>query len=255
MQGKHLRLWDGEAPYAEQSPDQSPPTLTAFEVEGADTAVVVCPGGGYTHKAAHEGAPVALRLNQGGISGFVLDYRVSPCHPLAPLADAHRAVRAVRALGYARVGILGFSAGANLACTAATHWGRGDAQNRDPLERFASRPDFFVACYPVTSFTQFPHIGSVTALLGDPDRHDLRRFFSAELNVTPETPPAFIWHTANDNAVPVENSLLLAGALSRCGVPFELHVYPDGPHGLGLAEDRSDISRWAEDCIRFIQTI
>ena len=120
-----IRLWPGEAPYTEQSPGQAQPTLTAFPVEGAPTAVIVCPGGGYAMKADHEGGPIAEMLNRSGIAAYVLDYRVHPCHALAPLGDALRALRIVRALGYARVGILGFSAGGNLCCNAAVHFDGG----------------------------------------------------------------------------------------------------------------------------------
>ena len=251
-----IRLWSGDAPYADKSPDQNPPTLKPFEAEGAKVAVVVCPGGAYFFKADHEGDPIAERLRAGGVSGYVLDYRVRPCHPLAPLADALRAIRAVRAMGYRYVGILGFSAGGNLICNAATHWDDGDPASEDPLERLSSRPDFFVPCYPVVSFTQFPHLGSVENLLGEAvDDHAQRRYFSAELNVNAQTPPTFIWHTANDGAVPVENSLLLAGALSRAGVCFELHVYPDGPHGIGLGEDNPEARNWPEECLRFIRRV
>ena len=252
---KIIKLWPGDAPYTAQSPDQPQPTLAAFPVEGARTAVVVCPGGAYIEKADYEGNPIAEMLNAGGIAGYVLDYRVHPCHHLAPLTDALRAIRVVRAMGYANVGILGFSAGGNLCCNAATHWDAGDPDAEDPMERLSSRPDFFVPCYPVVSFTKYPHYGSYMNLVGDGDRHDLERFFSAELNVTADTPPAFIWHTANDELVPVENSLLLAGALSRWGVPFEMHIYPDGPHGMGLAEDRPVPAQWMRDCIAFIHNM
>ena len=252
-----IQLWpNAVAPYSEQSPDQAQPSLAAYEVSGAKIAVVVCPGGGYVCKADHEGGPVAERLNLEGIAGYVLDYRVKPCHHMAPLADAQRAIRVVRAMGYEYVGILGFSAGANLACTAATHFDAGDPDAEDAVERLSCRPDFFVPCYPVVSFTQFPHLGSVENLLGEAvDDHAQRRYFSAELNVNAQTPPAFIWHTANDGAVPVENSLLLAGALSRAGVCFELHVYPDGPHGIGLGEDNPEARNWPEECLRFIRRV
>ncbi len=256
MANQQILLWPGaEAPYTSESPDQAQPSLKAWEVSGADIAVVVCPGGGYVGKADHEGGPVAERLNTHGIAGFVLDYRVQPCHPMAPLADARRALRVVRGMGYKYVGILGFSAGANLACSAATHYDAGDPDAPDAVERLSCRPDFFVPCYPVASFHQFPNIGSVNALLPDFDDMKLRRFFSAELNVTADTPPAYIWHTSDDGSVPVENSLVLAGALSRCGVPFELHVFPHGRHGIGLAPDFPDAGTWPEECARFIQSV
>lgn len=251
-----LKLWpDAEAPYTAESPEQAQPSLTAYEVDGAKIAVVVVPGGGYVCKADHEGNPVAERLNLEGISGFVLDYRVKPCHPMAPLADARRALRVVRGLGYKHAGILGFSAGANLACNAATHYDAGDPNAEDGIERLSCRPDFFVPCYPVTSFHQFPNIGSVNALLPYFDDMALRRFFSAELNVTPDTPPAYIWHTASDESVPVENSLILAAALSRVGVRFEMHIFPEGPHGMGLAPDAPDVRHWPDECARFIKSV
>ena len=251
-----IKLWpEATAPYSAESPDQAQPSLKAFEVEGARVAVVVCPGGGYVGKADHEGGPVAERLNLDGIAGYVLDYRVRPCHPMAPLVDAQRAIRVVRGLGYAHVGILGFSAGANLACNAATHWDRGNPDAADPVEAVSCRPDFFVPCYPVVSFHQFPNIGSVNALLPEADDMSLRRFFSAELNVNAETPPAYIWHTANDNSVPVENSLLLAAALSRAGVAFDMHIFPEGRHGIGLALDNPDARRWPEECVHFIRRV
>ena len=250
-----LTLWNHTAPYTDQSPDQAQPSVKEFAVPGAETAVVVCPGGGYVCKAPHEGDPIAEMLNAGGIAAYVLDYRVKPCHYLAPLGDAQRAIRLVRSLGYARVGILGFSAGGHLTCSAATHYDAGTPDAEDPLDRVSCRPDFFVPCYPVVSFTQYQHYGSCLSLLGTTDRHDLERFFSAELNVTPDTPPAFIWHTANDETVPVENSLLLAGALSRCGVKFELHIYPEGHHGLGLALELPQVAQWARDCVAFIHAL
>ena len=251
-----IRLWpDRDAPYTAQSPAQAQPSLKPFPVEGAKVAMVICPGGGYVMKADHEGDPIALRMNREGFAAFVLDYRVAPCHPMAPLTDAQRGIRTVRALGYEKVGILGFSAGGNLTCAAAVHYDSGDSGADDPVERLSCRPDFFVPCYAVVSFTQYQHIGSLLSLLGGPDQHDLERFFSAELNVTPDTPPAFLWHTANDGVVPVENSLNLAAALSRAGVAFELHVYPDGPHGIGLGEDNPEARDWPAEAARFIRRV
>ena len=248
-----IPLWTHEAPYTADSPEQAQPSIKAFPVHGADIAVIVCPGGGYVRKAAHEGDPVAEVLCQSGIAAYVLDYRVSPCHPMAPLSDAQRAIRIVRSMGYRRVGILGFSAGGHLACSAATHYDAGNPNASDPLEQRSCRPDFFVPCYPVVSLTQYRHEGSRRALLGPKAHQELERYFSAELNVTADTPPAFIWHTANDGSVPVENSLLLAAALSRAKVPFELHIYPDGHHGLGLAKDQPGAQQWPKQCVDFIK--
>lgn len=244
-----IPLWSEIAPYTQESPEQAQPSVKEFAVPGSRGAVVVCPGGGYEMKAPHEGDPIAEMLNRAGISAYVLDYRVKPCHYLAPLSDASRAIRVVRSLGYEKVGILGFSAGGNLCCSAATHYDAGNPDSPDPIERLSSRPDAFVPCYAVVSLCQYTHIGSRNSLLGTrANEMPFVRFFSAEQNVTPDTPPAFIWHTSTDEAVPVENSLLLATALAKNAVPFELHIFPIGRHGLGLAEEYADVHKWAELC-------
>lgn len=244
---KLISLWEGTAPYTGFSPDQDQPTLKSFCVPGSKGAVIVLPGGGYQKKAAHEGDPIAMKINEAGVSAFVLDYRVYPCHKMAPLSDANRAVRVVRSLGYEKVGILGFSAGGNLCVNAATHFDFGNPESDDPIERYSSRPDAFIPCYAVVSMVSYTHRGTVVSLLDkDADSIKDRRFFSGELNITPETPPAFLWHTAEDGAVPVENSLMLSFALSKNSVPFELHVFPDGHHGLGLAQSVPHAAQWAD---------
>ena len=252
---ERLFLWPGEAPFEVSSGAQARPSLTAFPVSGSRGAVIVMPGGGYSHKAQHEGAPVARMLSGAGVSAFVLDYRVAPCPHEAPLCDARRAVRFVRALGYEKVGVLGFSAGGHLACCAATLYDTGCAQAQDPLERLSSRPDALISCYSVVSMTQNTHLGSRLNLLGEQSGDErLARRYSAERNVTPSSPPAFIWHTADDAAVPVENSLSLAAAYSRAGVPFELHVFPHGRHGLGLAVGEEPVvAQWAAQCVRWLK--
>ena len=252
---KRILLWKkGCAPYEESCGGQQAPSLEAYEAAGARGAVIVCPGGGYTRKAPHEGAPVAQVLQAEGISAFVLDYRVAPCPHDVPLGDALRAIRVVRAMGYEKVGILGFSAGGNLACCAATLYTPADSGAKDPVDRLSSRPDHLISCYSVVSLINYTHIGSVLALLGDDFKNaELKRRYSAELNVTPDTPPAFIWHTAEDASVPVENILNLAAAYSRCGVPFEMHIFPHGKHGLGLAKETEGTAQWAALCCRYLK--
>ena len=241
-----IYLWKEDAPYTQFSPLQAQPSVTEYAVPGSRGAVVVVPGGGYCMKADHEGAPIAEMLNQAGVSAYVLDYRVKPCHMLAPLADAKRAIHLVRSMGYEKVAILGFSAGGHLTCTAATLYDAGNPDAADPLERLSSRPDAFIPCYAVVSFGAFTHRGSRESLLGqeNADNWELVRKFSNELHITPDTPEAFIWHTAADQAVPVENSLNLALALSAQGVPYEMHIFPQGQHGLGLAEEYEDVKQW-----------
>ncbi|MDO4355535.1 MAG: alpha/beta hydrolase [Clostridia bacterium] len=243
---RKLDLWPhAVAPYSEFSPEQAQPSVTEYAAPGARCAMVVCPGGGYTHKAPHEGGPIAEMLAASGISAYVLDYRVMPCHCEAPLSDALRAIRLVRSLGYRQVGIMGFSAGGHLTCSAATLYTEGDPSAEDPIERLSARPDVFVPCYAVVSFASFRHQGSLESLLGErANDYDFIRRFSAELHVDSHTPPAFLWHTASDEVVPVEQSLMLAQALSHAMIPFELHVFPQGHHGLGLAADDPVVGQW-----------
>ncbi len=222
-------------------------------------AVVVCPGGGYCHLADHEGQPIAEWLNQVGMHAFVVKYRVAPHRHPAPLHDAQRALRLVRANAAAwgvipgKLGILGFSAGGHLTATAGTHFDAGDPAAADPVQRQSCRPDFLVLCYAVVSFGQLGHGGSAKNLLGENPPADLLQNLSNETQVTPQTPPAFIWHTGDDQAVPVENSLLFASALRQNGVPFALHVFPHGRHGVGLAADNPVLRAWPELCAAWLQ--
>jgi acetyl esterase/lipase len=222
---------------------------------GGKGAVIVCPGGGYGGRAHHEGEPIALWLNTLGISAFVLRYRVAPYRYPSALNDVQRAVRYVRhradewGIDAGKVGVLGFSAGGHLTATAGTCYDLGRPDAADPVERHSSRPDLIVLCYPVITMQRpYTHEGSLFNLLGpDPDE-ELVRLMSCELQVTPDTPPTFLWHTSNDGAVPVENSLGFASALSRAGVPFDLHVYEKGGHGMGLAEGDEHVASWSSVC-------
>lgn len=243
-----IYLWPGEAPYTAESEGQAQPSLKPFPVAGSRGAVIVCPGGGYRMKAAHEGDPIAEMINEAGVSAYVLDYRVMPCPYNAPLADASRAIRVVRSMGYEKVAILGFSAGGHLTCSAATLYTEGDPNADDPIERLSSRPDAFLPCYAVVSFAAFRHQGSLGLLGKRGDDYALIRKFSAELHINENSPHAFIWHTADDAGVPVENSLMLAQALAHAMVPFELHIFPHGAHGLGLATGDPIVGQWPKLC-------
>lgn len=241
-----IRLWSGKAAGALGDADKDTPTLTHYPANPAKitgAAIVVCPGGGYAKLAPHEGRDYGLWLNELGIGAFVLKYRLAPDgyrHP-SMLQDAARALRTVRAraaewnVDHGRVGIMGSSAGGHLASTLLTHWDEGDAKATDPIERQSSRPDLGVLCYPVISFSQFSHAGSRKNLIGDSPPKDLVDLLSNEKQVDRRTPPTFLWHTVEDPVVPVENSVLFAQALRHAGVPFALHLYERGRHGLGLA--------------------
>ena len=252
-----IKLWPAGAPGSLGSAPEDIPTLTPFiptqKVNGS--AVIVCPGGGYTHLADHEGKPVAEWLNSLGITAFVLKYRIGPkYHHPAPLLDAARAVRLVRSraaewkLDPKKIGVLGFSAGGHVASTIGTHFDAGQPDAPDSIDRLSSRPDLLVLIYPVISMGKFTHGGSKKQLLGDNPTPDMVKLLSNEEQVTKETPPTFLVHTANDSAVPVENSLQFVDALRKAGVPFEMHIYERGPHGFGLGGDNPILSTWPARC-------
>lgn len=256
-------LWPDGAPGALGKATNDIPTLTVFlpapeKTTGA--AIVICPGGGYAHLADHEGSQYARWLNEQGIAGFVLKYRLGSSgyrHP-AMLLDAARAIRTVRAragewkLDAKRVGIIGSSAGGHLASTTITHWDLGNTNSPDAIEHQSSRPDLAILCYPVISLSrEYTHKGSRANLVGTNAPAELLAELSAELQVNKDTPPCFIWSTMEDKTVPVENSMMLAESLRRVGVPFDLHVYERGPHGIGLGNKTFDVANfhpWTHDC-------
>jgi len=249
-------LWDGRAPGALGTRIEDVPTLTVYQPRlGAEPrpAIVLAPGGGYVNLAMdHEGRQVAYYLNTYGVTVLVLKYRLGPRygHP-APLDDIQRAIRTVRAqasewgVDPQRVGVMGFSAGGHLASTASTHFDAGQANADDPIDQQSSRPDFAILGYPVISMTApWTHRGSRTALLGSSPDETTAASLSNETQVTPATPPTFLFHTDADTAVPVENSLAYYAALREAGVPAELHVFKDGRHGVGLAPGDPTLQVW-----------
>ena len=262
-----ILLWPQGAPGALGKADQDIPTLTPFFPDpdkATGAAMVICPGGGYGALAKHEGEVYAQWFNDHGIAGFVLKYRLAPAgyhHPIM-LLDAARALRLVRAnaadwkLDPKRIGIIGSSAGGHLASTLLTHFDTGQPDATDPIERQSSRPDLGVLCYPVITMGDETHAGSRDNLLGKNPPPELIKLLSNELQVTRETPPCFLFHTAEDGAVPVENSLEFAAALRRAGVPFDLHIYEKGQHGIGLGAhtyDPAKLHPWTRDCMFWLQ--
>ena len=259
-------LWPDGAPSALGTSSNDIPTLTAYLPEATNAtgaAMVICPGGGYVHLAPHEGNDYALWLNQHGVTCFVLKYRLGVNgyrHP-AMLNDAARAVRWVRAhagefkVDAHRVGIMGSSAGGHLASTLLTHFDTGDANAADPVERESSRPDLGVLCYAVISMGKYTHEGSRNNLIGTNAPPELVQQLSNELQVTTNTPPCFLWTTFEDNAVPMENTMMFAEALRENHVPFDLHVYEKGRHGIGL-NDKPPFEHphpWAADCLFWLK--
>ena len=258
-----ILLWPGGAPGAKGETPEDKPRITPYlpAGDGPLACIVVCPGGGYGGRAPHEGAPIAKWLNSAGVAGFVLDYRVRPYRHPIPLGDAQRAIRLVRAraaewkIDPKRIGILGFSAGGHLAASAATIFDAGKADAADPIDRQSCRPDAAILCYPVITFGEFRHNGSMMNLLGESFDDKLRQELCLETRVTRETPPTFLWHTSEDAGVPVENSLLFAAALHKNKVPFALHIFPHGRHGLGLATDVPEVCAWTALCVDWLKGI
>ena len=254
-----LWLWDGKAP-GSAADDGFRPWLEPYLIAASRPcgAVIVCPGGGYGMRAAHEAEPIARRVNRAGYHAFVLQYRVAPHRHPAPLFDAARAVRLVRArakewnVNPSQIAIGGFSAGGHLTASLGVLFREATPPAPDAIDRESCRPDALILCYPVISSGEFANVGSFQNLLGPDAPAAAREQMSLEQRVTAETPPAFLWHTADDAGVPMENSLLFAMALRRHKIPVELHVYPFGPHGVGLAESSPHLATWSTLCSEWL---
>src|SRR5262249_45231315 len=251
-----ILLWPNGAPGALGQDDADKPALTIYmppNTAGPMAAVIIAPGGSYARLSMNlEGRAPANYLNTLGLAGLVLRYRLGPRyhHPIE-LGDAQRAVRLVRSraaewhIAPDRIGMMGFSAGGHLASSAATHSDLGKADASDPIDRVSSRPDFSILGYPVISFVEpWTHQGSQTNLLSDAPDPAPAPSLSSETQVTATTPPAFIYHTNADTVVPVENAIAYLSALRKAGVPAEIHVFKNGPHGTGLAQQDPALAEW-----------
>lgn len=238
------------------------PTLTFHPASGADrprATVLVCPGGAYRAHADHEGPAIADWLNDHGLHAAVLRYRLAPSRHPAMIHDAQRAMRMLRDRAEAwridadAIAVLGFSAGGHLAATLAVHHSRFRSPEDDLAAKHSAKPNAAVLCYAVIEMLgAATNVGSRENLLGENQPAYLLDVLSAQRHVDAQTPPTFLWHTADDAAVPVANSLEFAAACRQHGVPVELHVYESGRHGLGLAPDHPDIATWAEHCLAFL---
>ncbi len=240
------------------------PDLTVFLPEknkATGIAVVICPGGGYSGVAIdHEGYAIAKKLNESGIAGFVLKYRLPDAKyvdnkEIVPLQDAQRAIELVRenakkwGINPTKIGIQGSSAGGHLAATAGTHYTKSYIDN--PLKTNLS-PDFMILTYPVISMTDpLTHMGSRNNLLGKDASPEEIKEYSNELHVTPNTPPSFITHAIDDPDVIVQNSLVFIAALQKNKVPVESFFYAKGGHGFGMDNPTSDV-QWIDNCIDWI---
>jgi acetyl esterase/lipase len=248
---KTIRLWEGDAPGALGTGPADIPTLTFVSDDKPSESkpgFIVCPGGGYGTLAPHEAEPIAEWFESVGVRAAVLRYRLGPVyHNPAEIHDAQRAIRYVRAnadkigIDPKRLGMIGFSAGGHLSATAATHWDRGDSAATDPIDRASCRPDLSMLIYPVIRMSApYGHAGSRENLLGKEPGEQLIASLDNDRIVSLDTPRTFLFHGADDDVVPIQNSLLYAMALAEHKVPFSLHFPQHGPHGFGLGQPGSD---------------
>lgn len=254
-----IPLWPNGAPGATGTRPEDTPRVDIYPAteKACGAGVVVLPGGGYGGLAAdHEGRQIAQFYNSLGVTAFVCSYRLGTqgYHHPTEMNDAKRAVRWVRAnadkygLDKSRIGLIGFSAGGHLASTVGTMYDDGDPNAADPVDKVSSRPDFLVLGYPVISMSDsFMHRGSRNNLLGpEKDNEELARQLTSYRNVSPHTPPTFIFQTDEDNAVPAENAVQFYLALRKHKVPAEMHIYQRGPHGVGLQLGDPVLSTWSQ---------
>jgi len=242
----------------------SVPTLAMYtpaSVNEKHAAIIICPGGGYARLAAtHEGVDVAKVFNDWGITAFVLKYRLPDDtimidRSIGPLQDAQRAIQIVREnaakwnIDPDKIGIMGFSAGGHLASTASTHFNKPVIENPNNI---SLRPDFSVLLYPVISFTDsLAHVGSRTNLIGKGTEKIIE--YSNELQVTAQTPPAFLVHAGDDKTVKVENSIRYYLSLLKNNVTAEMHIYPKGGHGFGM-NNKTTNDKWMDRLKNWLQS-
>lgn len=256
-----IALWPNTPPLWNEADTREQPWLEWYPHAdgGVRGCVLVFPGGGYGMRAPHESVPIAEAANAAGFHAAVCHYRVAWREdPVAlgngPLFDAQRAIRILRShateWGVGKIATLGFSAGGHLCASTATLW-RTSVPAEDDLKDISAKPDAFVPCYPViSSEASSIQRGSFLNLLGQDATQEQCDAYSLEKHVDAETPPCFIWHTADDEIVPLQNALILSDYLQRSGVPVELHVFPHGKHGLGLAEESDVVSQWWPLCVK-----
>ena len=245
---KAIVLWPDGAPLAKGSAPQDVPKLYYYPAIGAEvgSAVIVLPGGGYTHVVMEkEGAVPAKWLAAHGIPAFVLQYRLAPAYRYpSPMLDASRAVRYVRShasefgIDPKKIGVWGFSAGGHLAGYLATAPDIRDKKNPDPIERVGAHPDFSIFCYARLSMeSTVPRSGNLESLLGEKPTQEMLDMVSMVRHVTKDTSPAFIYSTTADQTVHSMNATAYYDALKRAGVPVELHIFELGAHGTGMGQN------------------
>lgn len=251
---KNVKLWDtpplNDRTIMNEENEECPSIDTYFIENGRKHGcMIIFPGGGYSHRADHEGGNIAQALNERGISAVVVNYRVSPYNHPVEINDAKRAIRYVRFYGDKynidknKIGIMGFSAGAHLACIATEYYDDFELPTGDEIDKISARPDVLGLCYPViTAGERISHNRSIECLLGE--KTDFLEKMSCEKNIRSDMPPVFLWHTFADASVDCRNSLVMASALKERNIPCELHLFPEGKHGSDLASDIEGTNQW-----------
>jgi acetyl esterase/lipase len=240
------------------------PSLTVYAPptgQASGTAVIYAAGGGYVRVAVGtNGGEVTRWLNSLGVTVFVLKYRHADYGAPAPLRDALRAVRLVRSRAAEfgvradRIGLLGGSAGGHLAACAGTMFDAPEGRTGAALDAVSGRPDFMVLVFPVISMLEpHGHAASRRALLGQEPSDEAKRHWSVELRASKGATPTFLVHSAEDTVVVVENSLLFYQAMRRAGAPIEMHLYPKGPHGSGMAPALGPTAEWPRLCAAWLR--
>ena len=249
-------LWGDKIPFDNTEFDFTP-EITAYPSDSKG-AVIVFAGGGFEGRSGHEGPVIGEWFQRNGITAFVVDYRTNPYRHPAPLSDAMRAVRVVRfyadKYGYDcnKIAVMGFSAGGHLAGSVSVHCDKNIYDATDHIDYESARPDMSILCYPVIDMGENRHDGSRINLIGARPAERMKEFMSIHKQVNANTPEAFIWHTATDEGVDVMNSLLYAEALSKENIPYEMHIYPMGGHGLGLSQNLPYVGKWADNLMNYL---
>lgn len=271
MMERIVEVWDQDT-YTGQLEDGFTPKIETYILKGEQKrgAVLICPGGGYGYTSEREAEPIALEFNAAGFHAFVLHYSVAPRKHPQPLLDVSRAIRRIREhaeewnIVKDKIAVCGFSAGGHVAASLGVHWDKPFLQDGYDDHAETNRPNALILSYPVISSGEHTHRDSFNNLLGAEPEASLLAEMSLEEQVNEKTPPAFIWHTFEDQLVPVENSLLFAQAMRRLGIPFELHIYPEGPHGLSLAtkltatneeQINPHVATWMDLCIQWLSCL
>lgn len=250
-----------------------PSNSKEIEPDRKRPTVVICPGGGYSMTSDREAEPIALKFLAADCNAVILRYDIAPVRFPAQIIELATAISTIREnaqewnVDTEKIVVMGFSAGGHLAASYSTLWNRDFVKEYFGFKNGEHKPNGMILCYPVITSGEKAHRGSFNNLLGDKkDEPEMLELLSADKQVDKDTPPAFIWHTFEDDAVPVENSLLMAAALTKNKINTELHIFPHGWHGLSLCNNSvyrpdekidhlSEIQVWIDMAIRWLENL